>query len=147
MAKKKRKVPNVEIVLPPPLEDEELKKISFSFVHVTDSDPDFSVRYATKRGYVEKLVARLKHFSALEKRHLINYKDKHTHPIDWNKTSKMGFGFKGLNKQYDGYEPWQISVEEGTKGHQGHGRIQGFFIGNIFYVRWFDPYHKLYSGK
>jgi hypothetical protein len=143
MAKKKR-VPNVEIISPPPLEDEESKKISFSFVHVTDDDRDFSVKHAKKQGYVEKLIARLKHFSNLEKRHLINEADGHTHRIDWKKTSKPGFGFKGLNKQYDGYEPWQIAVEEGVKGHPGHGRIHGFFIGNIFHIRWFDPNHKLY---
>lgn len=144
---KRKKAYNVDITPQPPLEDEEAKKISFSFVHVTDNDPDFSVRHAKKQGYVEKLIARLKHFSDLEKRHLINNADDHTHPIDWKKTSKKGFGFKGLNTQFDGYEPWQISIEEGSKGHQGHGRIQGFFVGNIFHVRWFDPDHKLYPRK
>jgi hypothetical protein len=147
MAKKKKRVANVEITVPPPLEDEESRRISFSFVHVTDNDADFSVRYAKNPGYVEKLIARLKRFSDLENRHLNANKDGHTHPIDWGKTSKKGFGFKGLKTQYDGYEPWQISIEEGIRGHQGCGRIHGFFIGNIFYVRWFDPGHKLYPGK
>lgn len=141
---KKKKVPNVEITAPAPLEDEESKKISFSFARVTDNDPDFSVKRAKKQGYIERLIARLQHLSNLEKRHLINQTDIHTHRIDWKTTRKRGFGFKGLNKQYDAYEPWQISVEEGAKGHRGHGRIQGFFIGNVFNVRWFDPDHKLY---
>jgi|GEM_PF-472821 len=143
----KRKRPRVEITPPSPLEDEESKKISFSFVHVTDDDPDFSVKHARKDGYVVRLIARLRHFSQMQKKHLINNADEHTHPIDWKKTAKKGFGFKRLDKQYDDYEPWQISIEEGSRGHQGHGRIQGFFIGNIFYVRWFDPNHKLYARK
>jgi hypothetical protein len=37
-------------------------------------------------------------------------------------------------------EPWQFSASTNE-----HGRVHGFIIGNTFFIRWFDPEHKLYS--
>lgn len=36
-------------------------------------------------------------------------------------------------------EPWQFCILQGQ-----HGRAHGFIMNNVFYIRWFDPEHKLY---
>lgn len=63
------------------------------------------------------------------------------HPIDWDyKTvTEDSFGLpKNIEELVD--EPYQISVS-GNK----HGRIHGFFVHMVFYVRWLDPEHNLYQ--
>ncbi|NOU68206.1 hypothetical protein GC096_29695 [Paenibacillus sp. LMG 31461] len=58
------------------------------------------------------------------------------HDIDWDRSTEKSFGIPKEDEIVD--KPWQfaISVNE-------HGRIHGFFIGNVFNVVWFDPNHQL----
>jgi hypothetical protein len=37
-------------------------------------------------------------------------------------------------------QPWQFEISSNE-----HGRVHGFFIGNVFNVVWFDPKHLLYT--
>ena len=59
------------------------------------------------------------------------------HPIHWNDTTQRSFGLPHEDQLVE--EPYQFSVSVNE-----HGRIHGFFIDNVFYIVWFDPYHRLY---
>ncbi|ELU7233491.1 hypothetical protein SCL96_003408 [Escherichia coli] len=47
-----------------------------------------------------------------------------------------------MNEQFQSYTPYQFAVSRNE-----HGRVHGFFIGNVFHVVWLDPHHRLYPGK
>lgn len=60
----------------------------------------------------------------------------HCKPLRWEGTSEPNFGLPRESELVDqGYE-LGISVN-------AHGRIHGFFIDSVFYVRWIDPDHML----
>lgn len=59
------------------------------------------------------------------------------HPIKWEETSRRGFGMR--NPELNDSDAWQFSVSRNA-----HGRVHGFFIADVFYIRWFDPDHNLF---
>jgi hypothetical protein len=63
------------------------------------------------------------------------------HRIDWeyDGCTEDGFNLKGPYKGID-----DVSFQFGL-GNNKNGRILGFIQDNVFYVRWFDPKHKLYK--
>jgi hypothetical protein len=61
------------------------------------------------------------------------------HPIDWSKTTEK-YGFTHLNSQLKQIPAYQFQISSNE-----HGRIHGFILGNVFFVIWFDPEHKLYA--
>lgn len=60
------------------------------------------------------------------------------HRIDFSETSEVG-GFTCLNTQLRGKPAYQFSISANQ-----HGRVHGYIVGQIFYVIWLDPCHKLY---
>ena len=61
------------------------------------------------------------------------------HHHEWIKTTEpKGFGLKGQLADCQGWQ-FQITSNE-------HGRVHGFFIGEVFFVVWLDPQHKLYAA-
>jgi hypothetical protein len=61
------------------------------------------------------------------------------HRIEWGdpKVTEKAFG---LNNEEDIVsEPLEINVSANESG-----RIHGFFVGAVFFIRWFDPDHNLY---
>ena len=116
--------------------------ILFSFKYLIETKR-FS--YADKgTEYFCKLVGRLKTLS----RHTpLQVKANRSsswkcHSIDWDdrRVREDSFGLPRQLEQDLVDEPYQISVS-GNK----HGRIHGFFVHSIFYVRWLDPDHNLYG--
>lgn len=69
-----------------------------------------------------------------------DHKGVRFHDVDWNDTSEDCFGIPNEDMIVD--KPWQFALSANELG-----RVHGFFINNVFYVVWFDPEHKLYSGK
>ncbi|RZV39959.1 MAG: hypothetical protein EVJ48_02985 [Candidatus Acidulodesulfobacterium acidiphilum] len=63
------------------------------------------------------------------------------HRIDWKETTETCFGIPNEDKIVNGGE-FQFALSSNE-----HGRVHGFFIGNIFCVVWLDPDHKLYKNK
>jgi len=60
------------------------------------------------------------------------------HRHDWAQTTELnGFGLSGQLADCDGWQ-FQLTSNE-------HGRVHGFFIGEVFFVVWLDPDHKLYK--
>jgi hypothetical protein len=64
------------------------------------------------------------------------------HPIHFDeaRVSADGFGIPG-GAEYD-RSAFQFSISSNE-----YGRVHGFMIDTTFYVRWFDPEHRLYARR
>lgn len=116
-------------------------RISFSF-HFLDTDHHKFNINGKQTNYFKKFIDRLKDISGIERRRLSDYSNKtlRFHSIKWEDTTERCFGIPNEDTVVE--EPMQFSLSANE-----HGRVHGFFIGNVFYVVWLDPDHKLYSGK
>lgn len=61
---------------------------------------------------------------------------QYVHPINWDDAKLNSFGIQQASQDLD-EDAWQFGISKGK------GRIHGFFIGDIFYVVWIDPEHRL----
>lgn len=114
--------------------------ISFSFKYV-----EFTAKFNFSNcelNYFTKLIERLVVVSRMK---LENFKSKwrkslHNHDIDWDdpKYTEDEFGIPDEEKRVN--KPWQFGLDNNK-----FGRVHGFFINNIFYIRWFDPNHRLWE--
>ena len=90
--------------------------------------------------YIHIILEKLKMYSSLTIPEMTSNGSKafRCHPIRWEETSQRGFPIK--RELYDGCA-YQFSIMK------SRGRIAGFIVGDIFYIVWVDPYHKLYPRK
>lgn len=126
---------------PPKVED---LYVSFSFKYLDlKSNVKFTIHQCDDpRDYIEKLLERLK---AIEGMKINDFRFSGSdalrcHGINWDETSEKS-GFSHLNQQLKANTPWQFNISL-----HAHGRVHGFFVGNIFFVIWLDPKHRLYGG-
>jgi hypothetical protein len=115
--------------------------ISFSFKYYDASHEKFNCQ--GKDGlYWQALANRLRDMSGLKTSELRQGGNKtlRCHSIDWAAVSEDAFGIKGEEQIVD--TPYQFSVSANE-----HGRVHGFFIGEVFYIVWLDPDHLLYPAK
>ncbi|EJT9437657.1 hypothetical protein N3873_004175 [Escherichia coli] len=116
--------------------------INFSFRYIDAGHEKFSFA-AQDSAYFCKVLERLKDLSTLTEREFIADRGAtlKSHSIDWRETSEPE-GFTHLNEQFQSYTPYQFAVSRNE-----HGRVHGFFIGNVFHIVWLDPHHRLYPGR
>jgi len=91
--------------------------------------------------YFLSLISRIRDVSTMK---AVDFEQKYNktlrnHPIDWrhSKISESTLGIKGRADVDDKAFQFSISSNE-------HGRVHGFLIDTIFFVRWLDHEHKLY---
>lgn len=121
---------------PPPLTH---RGLSFSFRYFVDRPP-FEVARGGP-GYLLTLLERLRDLGPLTALELQTNRNPalRCHQIDWTATTERG-GFAHLNSSIRSQAvPYQFSLSGNA-----HGRVHGFFIGDVFYVVWLDPEHQLY---
>jgi hypothetical protein len=116
--------------------------VNFSFKYLDSSNEKF--KFDDKDcNYYTKLIMRIKDVSAMRALDLKSDRSKtlKCHSIDWNhkKITETSFNIPGEDKIVS--NPFQFALSKNE-----HGRVHGFFIGNVFFIRWFDPNHSLYSG-
>lgn len=116
--------------------------INFSFQYIDAGHEKFSFN-AQNAAYFCKVLDRLKALSTMTEREFTADRggSLKSHPIDWRHTSEPD-GFQNLNEQFQSYTPYQFAVSRNE-----HGRVHGFFIGNVFHIVWLDPDHQLYPGR
>ncbi|MGI0492333.1 hypothetical protein ACN4EG_11160 [Alkalinema pantanalense CENA528] len=114
------------------------KGVSFSFKYLKTDHKKFNWN-DREISYWITLLDRLKNLSGLTAVELKSNSSKslRCHPIDWNDTSENGFGIPDEEQVVD--TPYQFSLSSNE-----HGRVHGFFIGEVFYAVWLDPNHCLY---
>lgn len=117
------------------------RHISFSFRHIEQTHDKF--QYARRdAAYFCKVLERLSALSnfTVQEFHASRSSAMRAHPIAWEGTSEPQ-GFANLNEQLRNSTPFQFAVSANA-----HGRVHGFFVGNVFFVVWLDPDHRLYAG-
>ncbi len=121
---------------PPPLTH---RGLSFSFRYFVNRPP-FEVSGAPPT-YWLTLLERLRDLGPLTALELQTSRNQalRCHRIDWADTSVPN-GFAHLNHAIRSQVvPYQFSLSSNE-----HGRVHGFFVGDVFYVVWLDPTHQLY---
>ncbi len=117
--------------------------VVFSFKHAALRNSKFSLQNENKK-YLLALIERLKGIGQMPLEDFVNTPGNDdalsSHLLRFEDTSESQ-GFPLPREQWE-ERPWQFHVTRTT-----HGRIHGFLIGNIFYVVWFDPGHKLFPRK
>ena len=114
--------------------------LRFSFKHLSLNNKKFSIQ-GKNHDYFGKVLERLKNISSLKASELFSNRSSslRAHPINWSKTTEK-HGFTHLNSQLKQIPAYQFQISSNE-----HGRIHGFILGNVFFVIWFDPEHKLYA--
>ncbi len=125
---------------PPPPAPTRPPELSFSFRYFVDRPP-FEVPTHSPN-YLPALLERLRDlcsFTALEL-HTNRHQALRCHRIDWAGTTEPS-GFAHLNATVrEQATPYQFSLSSNE-----HGRVHGFFSGDVFFVVWLDPEHRLYA--
>ena len=143
MAKRSKvKIPKIELK---PFDSSKIKptviddgKVSFNFWRLFEKPKKFKYSVCESK-YFKKVLERLKNISNLSRMELCTTcsKSLRSHAIDFNHKSVTENTF-GFGEDIDD-EAWQFEVSENE-----HGRIHGYFVGNVFYIVWLDPKHDLY---
>ncbi|ROP59394.1 hypothetical protein EDF81_2193 [Enterobacter sp. BIGb0383] len=113
--------------------------LSFSFQYIDPAHAKFRFSGQTAV-YFCKVLKRLKDISSLTLLEFTTNRNASlkSHCIVWDTTSEPE-GFTHFNEQFQSVTPYQFAITRNE-----HGRIHGFFIGNVFHVVWLDPDHQLY---
>ncbi len=121
-----------------PTQIDDTERVSFNFRRLKTKDKKFDYTLKDKQ-YFLKLVERLKSLCDFNRVELTSNKSSslRCHKIDFNACTENGFGL--IPEDLD-EEAFQLEVSANE-----HGRIHGYFVGNIFYVVWLDPEHQLYK--
>lgn len=114
--------------------------VSFNFKRLKVEGRKFN--YEDKETeYFCKLMDRLKNVSSLTKMELLQNRGKtlRCHQIDFRNDTRLTETTFGILSDAVDDEAYQISISSNE-----HGRVHGYFVGDIFYIVWFDPEHELY---
>lgn len=114
--------------------------VSFNFRRLRTEGEKF--KYEDRdTSYFNKLIERLKNLCCMTRLDITirNKGGLRCHKIDFSDTnvSEDGFGNVGEDVVEDA---WQIQISSNE-----HGRIHGYFVGNVFYIVWLDPKHELWK--
>ena len=129
-----------------PSQIDETKKVSFNFrrLHNIRDKFDYQCKGAI---YFNCLINRFCEISRMSRQELtVTNRGDHCglrcHSINFNddNVTENGFGIPGNDEVND--DAWQFSLSSNE-----HGRVHGYFVGNIFFIVWLDPEHNLYNKK
>lgn len=122
--------------------DSKNKLISFSLKYWDKLNKKFCVKKCGSK-YFNKLLERFQSISELTTNQVrTSHADNlRFHLHEWHKTTEPT-GYSSLPKHLKDTPPCQFQISSNE-----HGRVHGFFIGEIFFVVWLDPEHALYNGK
>jgi hypothetical protein len=115
--------------------------LSFSFIHLNLDHSQYNVEGKDDK-YFLKLIARFSDLCSMpaEELHASKSKSLRFHPFDWEQATEKCFGIPDEDQIVD--KPMEFSISANK-----YGRVMGFCVGNIFYIVWFDPEHRLIPGK
>ncbi|WP_452231300.1 hypothetical protein [Lacinutrix sp. MEBiC02595] len=113
--------------------------VKFSFKYFLEVPGKFEIS-SKESDYFIILIDRLKALSSFKVMEFYANRSNalRCHPIDWKDTSEDSFCLKNEEQLVETPYQFELSANE-------YGRIHGFLIDSTFYIRWFDPEHKLYS--
>ena len=115
------------------------EKVAFNFSRLCKNHATFSYKSRPQQ-YFLKLIERFCDVCNMSRIDMIvkNGRALGCHEIDFDDDAVKENSF-GLGPEIDD-DAWQFQLTSNA-----HGRVHGYFVGNIFYVVWLDPEHKLYE--
>ena len=140
MSRKKRKFcfpllhPSKDGEIPQPTIPRE-SELVFSFKYLDMSAEPFHLEKVDKE-YHKKMLSRLREMCRMSAGQAQHERSLRFHEIDWDKASKSGFGITG-GEDFD-----KVAFQFAISANK-YGRVHGFLSENVFFVRWFDPDHRL----
>lgn len=122
---------------PPATRSEEY--VSFSYKYLETKNPKFGYQ-EKNNNYFNALIDRLRSLSMLTPTELRRNAGRglRCHTVNWMDTTEACFGIPQEDEIVDTAWELQLSGNE-------YGRMFGFFIQSVFYIRWLDPDHNLYE--
>jgi len=120
------------------LKDNHDKYLSFSFKYLVSNE-----KFPTSledHGYLPTLMQRLVDVCNMKRIELIQNGSQtlRCHKIKWVDVTEDNFGLANEDQLVS--KPYQFQITANA-----YGRIHGFFINEVFYIRWLDPKHNLYE--
>lgn len=116
--------------------DDDNKKIKISYEFLDTTNDLFGLGGIEKEWYSD-LMGELKMLTSITRKQLFGEYKKKFKPHPYSKVDLLNYKDEFLiNPQY---EAFQLRLTKST------GRIHGFFVGNIFYIRFFDRWHNMYD--
>lgn len=126
-----------------PTQFDDTQKVSFNFKCLNSKGNKFKYQEQEK-AYFNKLLDRLRDLSRMTRKDLMTSSLSHSkslrcHPINFKDTTETSFGLPDKQDLYS--DAWQFEITANQ-----YGRVHGYFVGNVFYIVWFDPEHELYPS-
>ncbi len=122
----------------------ETTTLEISFKHLDTSHKKFDIRMCSAEYFCSLLLAIQKYSGFTVERFRDQNKQADRHVIDFSETSELK-GFTSLEENLQLEEPWLIKVCPEIKQEPQRGwRASGVLVGNILFLVWLDPEHKLY---
>ena len=118
--------------------------LTFSFEYFDTTKPKFGFAHCDGH-YFADVFDRLKALSAKTRNEFVSMpatggRNWRVHQIDWRDPAVTERTF-GVPVQLTADDSaWQFNVS------LNRGRVHGFLIGSVFFVRWLDPNHALYGN-
>jgi hypothetical protein len=112
--------------------------LKFSFKYL-DLDNDKFILIPAEDGHIGDFFKRLKHVCDINIGDFQGSRALHSHPIDWKRPRITEKRFPFENDQLHD-KAWQFAINSKT-------RIHGALVGDIFFVVWLDPNHRLQPTK
>lgn len=125
----------------------ETNTLELSFKHLDTEYEKFKIQACAADYFCSLILAIQKYSGYTIDRFRDQNKQNDRHTIDFSETSEAN-GFISLDENLRLEEPWQIRIcPEEKKKPKSAWRASGILIGNIFYMIWLDPEHKLYPDN
>jgi hypothetical protein len=112
--------------------------LKFSFKYLDFNNDKFTLAHADD-SHAEEFFNRAKHVCDINIGDFAGSHTLHSHPIKWDhpRITEKSFPFEN-DQLHD--KAWQFAIS-------GLARIHGALVGDIFFVVWLDPAHKLFRSK
>jgi hypothetical protein len=124
------------------------KKVRFSFEHLQPDHPKFLLTECNE-AYLQALLREILRYQNCTVDQFMDMPNEdRRHPISFRDCTTEPLGFPDIDPSEEDLwtdDPWQFGLP-GVRGTPSFGwRVHGFIAGNIFYVVWLDPCHRLDS--
>lgn len=129
--------------IPNPCPEPETERLQFSFKHLDENHPKFKIESCSS-DYLRALLLQIKVYSDYTEEQFTDQNNNdHRHWNFWRDTTETN-GFTNLSDEIQNEYSWQFALNpQSRKAPGANWRVHGMLVGNVFYIVWLDPQHKL----
>jgi hypothetical protein len=125
-----------------------LEYLKFSLKYLDTGHSDFELAKCC-REFLACLVTEIHRYSQFT---VDQFKDNdpndwHRHKINFQSSSRTGFPQDPGTDELWTDEAWQFALSDDVRPPRAGWRVHGFVVGDVFYIVWLDPGHRLFPDK